>query len=70
MRMGTSPHHPVGISSLLSGLWDFCLLIFGCCESNVLHRYLYSSSQENARGALRAGLGLGLRQRLSSPLGW
>lgn len=38
MRMGTSPHHPVGVSSLLAGLWDFCLLIFGYHESNVLRR--------------------------------
>lgn len=59
MRMGMSPRHPVGVSSLLPGLWDFCLLIFGCHESNVLHRYLYSSSQEDALGALRASLGPG-----------
>lgn len=28
MRMGTSPHHPVGISSLLLGSWDFLPLNF------------------------------------------
>lgn len=28
MRMGMSPHHPVGISSLLLGSWDFLPLNF------------------------------------------